>query len=61
VQFEFGQMSLLIAWWDDRLFNTYAIPVALEKIGWKTYLVFVAWDIIETICIYFFAVETKQK
>ncbi|KAF8752571.1 General substrate transporter [Rhizoctonia solani] len=26
------------------LFNTYAIP-ALEKIGWKTYLVFVAWDI----------------
>jgi hypothetical protein len=54
-------MSLLIALWDDRLFNTYAIPVALEKIGWKTYLVFVAWDIIETICIYFFAVETKQK
>ncbi|CCO36479.1 Lactose permease [Rhizoctonia solani AG-1 IB] len=43
------------------LFNTYAIPVALEKIGWKTYLVFVAWDIFETICIYFFAVETKQK
>ncbi|CAE6416392.1 unnamed protein product [Rhizoctonia solani] len=43
------------------LFNTYAIPIALEKIGWKTYLVFVAWDIFETICIYFFAVETKQK
>jgi hypothetical protein len=44
-----------------RGFNIYAILVALERIGWKAYLVFVAWDIFETICRYFFAAETKQK
>ncbi|KAG6918763.1 hypothetical protein DXG01_011954 [Tephrocybe rancida] len=39
--------------------NTFGLPVALEKIGWKVYLVFLFWDVFECIVIYFFVVETK--
>ncbi|KAK7056820.1 hypothetical protein VNI00_002537 [Paramarasmius palmivorus] len=41
------------------LINTFGLPVALERIGWKTYLIFVVWDIFECVIIYFFIVETK--
>ncbi|KAI3607710.1 protein phosphatase 2c ptc3 [Moniliophthora roreri] len=41
------------------LINTFGLPVALEKIGWKTYVIFVAWDAFECVIIYFFIVETK--
>ncbi|KAF5382700.1 hypothetical protein D9615_002928 [Tricholomella constricta] len=41
------------------LINTFGLPVALEKIGWKVYVIFLAWDLFEVIVIYFFVVETK--
>ncbi|KAF9533254.1 general substrate transporter [Crepidotus variabilis] len=41
------------------LINTFGIPVALDKIKWKVYLIFLFWDIFEVIIIYFFVVETK--
>ncbi|KAG7088451.1 hypothetical protein E1B28_012442 [Marasmius oreades] len=40
--------------------NTFGLPVALEKIGWKTYAIFFAWDVLECIIIYLFVVETKN-
>ncbi|KAF9057903.1 general substrate transporter [Panaeolus papilionaceus] len=41
--------------------NTYAGPIALEKITWKYYIVYVAWDLFECVVIYFCAVETKGR
>ncbi|GLB38423.1 putative general substrate transporter [Lyophyllum shimeji] len=41
------------------LINTFGLPVALEKIGWKVYVIFLVWDVFEVIVIYFFLVETK--
>ncbi|KAG8736112.1 hypothetical protein FRC12_017773 [Ceratobasidium sp. 428] len=39
--------------------NTFGLPVALEKLGWKTYIIFLVWDSFEVIMIYVFMVETK--
>ncbi|GAB1520816.1 hypothetical protein RhiTH_003904 [Rhizoctonia solani] len=39
--------------------NTFGLPVALEKLGWKTYIIFLAWDSFEVVMIYMFVVETK--
>jgi len=39
--------------------NTFALPIALEKIDYKVYIVFAVWDAFESIMIYFFLVETK--
>ncbi|KAJ8509238.1 hypothetical protein ONZ45_g8575 [Pleurotus djamor] len=39
--------------------NTFGLPVALEKITWKVYVIFAVWDVFEVIVIYFFVVETK--
>ncbi|KAJ3509423.1 hypothetical protein NLJ89_g5230 [Agrocybe chaxingu] len=41
------------------LINTFGLPVALEKIGWKVYLIFLFWDMFEVVVIYFFVAETK--
>ncbi|KAI4520376.1 general substrate transporter [Schizophyllum commune] len=41
--------------------NTYAGPIALERIKWKYYIVYVVWDIFECCMIWFFAVETKGR
>lgn len=41
------------------LINTFGLPVALERLNWKVYLIFMAWDVFEVIIIYFFVVETK--
>jgi len=41
------------------LINTFGLPVALQRIGWKVYVVFLVWDLFEVIVIYFFVVETK--
>ncbi|KXN92315.1 Lactose permease [Leucoagaricus sp. SymC.cos] len=41
--------------------NVYAGPIALGRIQWKYYIVYIAWDIFECIVIYFFAVETKGR
>ncbi|KAG6890814.1 hypothetical protein C0995_003247 [Termitomyces sp. Mi166 len=39
--------------------NTFGLPVALERIGWKVYVIFLVWDAFEVVVIYFFVVETK--
>ncbi|KAI0320169.1 general substrate transporter [Amylostereum chailletii] len=39
--------------------NTFAMPVALQKIKWKVYLIFIVWDAIECIVMYFVLVETR--
>jgi len=41
------------------LINQFATPVALQNIGWKTYLVWTIWCIVEAVIAYFFFVETK--
>ncbi|KAK7744379.1 hypothetical protein SLS62_010167 [Diatrype stigma] len=41
--------------------NTYGISVGMEAIGWKLYLVYVAWILVEIVVIYFFFVETAGK
>ena len=43
------------------LLNQFAWPVALEKIQWKTYLIFVIWCAVQTTVIYFFIPETKGR
>jgi len=39
--------------------NTFALPIALQKLGWKVYLIFLFWDAFEVCIIYFFLVETR--
>lgn len=34
-------------------FNTYAIPTVWEKITWRFYFLYIAWDVFEVIFIYF--------
>ncbi|OOQ85681.1 Lactose permease [Penicillium brasilianum] len=41
--------------------NTYGISVGIEKIGWKLYLVYIAWIVVEMLVIYFYFVETAGK
>lgn len=41
--------------------NTYGISEGMEKIGWKLYIVYCAWILVEIVLIYFFAVETAGK
>ena len=41
--------------------NTYGISVGIAKIGWKLYIVFIAWICIEMVVIFLFFVETAGK
>ena len=41
--------------------NTVGISTAMERIGWRLYLVFIGWQVVEIVMIYFFAVETAGK
>lgn len=43
------------------LLNQFAWPVSMEKIGWRTYIIFTIWDAIQAIVIYFFIPETKNR
>ncbi|EAW12037.1 sugar transporter (hexose transporter [Aspergillus clavatus NRRL 1] len=43
------------------LLNQFAWPVSLKEIGWKTYIVFVVWDAIQFVIMYFFLPETKSR
>jgi hypothetical protein len=40
---------------------TFAFPYALEAIGWKTYMINGARDVLELLFVLFFWVETKGK
>lgn len=41
--------------------NTYGISVGIDKIGWKLYVVYIGWQVVELVVIYFFFVETAGK
>ncbi|KAJ7930119.1 general substrate transporter [Mycena leptocephala] len=43
------------------LVNNFGGAIAFQKIGWKYMLVFAVWDVVETIVIWFCAVETKGR
>ena len=43
------------------LVNQFAYPIALEKIEWKTYIVFALWCPVQALVIYFFIPETKNR
>jgi hypothetical protein len=43
------------------IFNQYVNPIALQKLGWKYYLVYVAWLAFELVFVYFFIIETKNR
>lgn len=43
------------------MLNQYAWPVSMEKIGWKTYIVFTIWDAVQASVVYFFLPETKGR
>jgi MFS family permease len=43
------------------LLNNFAWPVAMKKIGWYTYLIFVGWDLIQAGLAYLFMVETNHR
>ena len=43
------------------LLNQFAWPVALEQIGWRTYIIFMIWCAIQTAVIFFFIPETKNR
>lgn len=40
---------------------TMAFPIALEAIGWKTYMINGAWDVLQVVFIMIFWIETKGK
>lgn len=40
--------------------NQYCFPISLKNIAWYTYMVFIAWDLIEAAISWFFSVETKK-
>jgi hypothetical protein len=39
--------------------NALVNPIGLEVIGWEYYLVYAGWLCVETVCVYFYFVETK--
>ncbi|KAF8806340.1 general substrate transporter [Phlegmacium glaucopus] len=41
--------------------NTYAGPIALGRITWHYYIVYVVWDLFECVVIWFCAIETKGR
>lgn len=41
--------------------NTYGISEGMEAIGWRLYLVYIVWIVVEIVIIYFFFVETAGK
>ncbi|KAH8170484.1 sugar transporter domain-containing protein [Sarocladium implicatum] len=41
------------------LINQFGTPVALAAIGYKTYIIFAVWNVVEFVISYFFSVETK--
>ena len=43
------------------LLNQFAWPVSIQKITWKTYIVFTVWCAVQATVIYFFIPETKNR
>lgn len=47
--------------YNHSLLVTFAFPIALDRIGWKIYMINGAWDILELLFVIFFWIETKGK
>lgn len=43
------------------MLNQFAWPIALEKIAWKTYIVFCVWNAVQSTVFYFMMPETKNR
>ncbi|KAM0329496.1 hypothetical protein ACHAQA_004805 [Verticillium albo-atrum] len=43
------------------LLNQFAWPVSMGTLGWKTYIIFTIWDLVQTVIIYFYLPETKNR
>ncbi|KAG6335510.1 hypothetical protein ID866_3582 [Astraeus odoratus] len=43
------------------VFNQYVNPIALAALGWKYYLVYICWLVVEFVFLWFFLVETKNR
>lgn len=41
------------------LFNQFGMPVAIQKIAWKTYIIFVIVCAVEAVILYLYMVETR--
>ncbi|PMB69049.1 Lactose permease [Beauveria bassiana] len=41
--------------------NQFCFPIALQDIGWKTYIVFIVWDLVQATISHLFSVETKGR
>lgn len=41
--------------------NTFAAPVALNRVGWRVYIFFAFWDLFEASVVYAFFVETRGR
>lgn len=42
-------------------FNTYVNPIALDAIGWKYYIVYCVWILVEITTVYFLFPETQGR
>lgn len=42
-------------------FNTYVNPIALDSIGWKYYIVYCIWILVEITTVYLIFPETKDR
>jgi len=56
-----GFMLFGVAFALSLIFNQYVNPIALDRIGWKYYLVYVFWLMFEVVFVFFYVVETKNR
>ncbi|TGO39197.1 hypothetical protein BHYA_0058g00070 [Botrytis hyacinthi] len=43
------------------LLNQFAWPVSMQKIGWKTYIIFTIWCAVQSTVVWFFIPETRNR
>ncbi|KAG9605813.1 putative sugar transporter, partial [Aureobasidium melanogenum] len=43
------------------LLNQFAWPVSLKNIGWKTYIIFIVWCVAQTVIIWYWFPETRNR
>lgn len=44
---------------ESRLFSVFVWPLALEAIGWKSYIINASWNVIQFVFVAYFWIETK--
>ncbi|KAH0141110.1 hypothetical protein KCU67_g14628, partial [Aureobasidium melanogenum] len=43
------------------LLNQFAWPVSLKNIGWKTYIIFIIWCVAQTVIIWYWFPDTRNR